>query len=217
MPEWHLQFDESVNVEGIAILNRWCVNSLDSSSCYCRLSNATVELYDESGNVVAARSLNDTCGRPLLVESFATSTSLSADKVRIEATTGDHLHMLEFQIHSTSGSNVAPQGTASQSSTWGNLAAAKAIDSSNSTFSHTADMNAWWEVQLNKAEGVEKLVILNRHCQGVADSLDCLCRLSEARITLYNNNVSLATRQLGNTCGELVVSESFSSQLFTIY
>ena len=129
----------------------------------------------------------------------------------------ESLHMLEFQIYSTSGSNVAPQGTASQSSTWGNLAAAKAIDSFNSTFSHTTNLNAWWEVQLNEAEGVEELVILNSYCQGYADSLGCLCRLSEARITLYNNNVSVATRQLGNTCGELVVSESFSSQLFTIY
>jgi hypothetical protein len=147
----------------------------------------------------------------LLGESFTTSNALTADKVRVEATTGEHLHVLEFQIHSTSGSNVAKQGSASQSSTWGNLAAAKAIDGSNSTSSHTADSNAWWGVQLTEAVEVEQLVILNRYCQGVADSLGCLCCHSEARITLYNNNVSVGTRQLGNTCGELVVSESFSA------
>jgi hypothetical protein len=66
-------------------------------------------------------------------------------------------------------------------------------------------------VQLNEAVEVEELVILNRYCQEVPDSLGCLCRLSEARITLYNNNVQVATRQLGNTWGELAVSESFSS------
>jgi RAB protein geranylgeranyltransferase component A len=39
------------------------------------------------------------------------STSVSADKLRVEATTREQLQMFEVQIYS-SGSNVAPQGSA---------------------------------------------------------------------------------------------------------
>jgi hypothetical protein len=53
---------------------------------------------------------------------------------------------------------------------WQNWAAAKAIDGLNSTFSHTADLNAWWEVQLNETVEVEELVVLNRYCQVFACS-----------------------------------------------
>jgi hypothetical protein len=93
--------------------------------------------------------------------------------------------MFEVQIYA-SGSNVAPQGSASQPFDYNSkFAAHKAIDSSNSTFSNTTDSNAWQEVQLNKAVEVEKLVILDRYCQGYADSLGCLCRLSNAMVTLW--------------------------------
>jgi hypothetical protein len=140
------------------------------------------------------------------------SNSVSADRVRIEAHPGEYLHMLEFRIQSTFSSNVALHGSASQSSDYSsNFAASNAIDNLNSTFSHTAtaDSNAWWEVQLGSSVDVKGVVILNRFCQEVSDLQNCLCRLSNARITLYENNVSMATRQLGNTCGELILSEYF--------
>lgn len=210
---WEVELEESVRVDEIRILNRYCgPNESDpnENDCLCRLSSATITLYDGMGAVAATRSLGNTCGELLVTETFSAPSTVSADKLRVEATTGEQIQMFEVQIYA-SGSNVAPQGSASQSSTWGNLAAINAIDSSNSTFSHTADSNAWWEVQLTDAVEVDELVILNRYCQGVADSPGCLCRLSNAVVTLYNNNVSVATRQLGNTCGEHVVSESFSS------
>jgi hypothetical protein len=113
----------------------------DPNGCLCRFSLATITLHDEKGVVAATQSLGNTCGELLIAKTFSVSTSVSADKVRIEATTGEQLQMFEVQIYE-SGSNVAPQGSASQSSDYNsNFEASKAIDSSNSTFSQTADSN----------------------------------------------------------------------------
>jgi hypothetical protein len=62
--------------------------------------------------------------------------------------TGESIHIFELLAYS-SGSNVAPLGSASQSSTLNNnpnFAASKAIDGSNTTFSHTANVNSWLKI-----------------------------------------------------------------------
>ncbi|KAL3787821.1 hypothetical protein ACHAWO_012293 [Cyclotella atomus] len=152
------------------------------------------EFSTDIGVVTTTRSLGNTCRELLITETFSPSSTVSADKLRVRATTGEQLQMFEVQIYA-SGSNVAPQGSASQPFDYNSkFAAHKAIDSSNSTFSNTTDSNAWQEVQLNKAVEVEKLVILDHYCQGYADSPGCLCRLSNAMVTLFSNNLTVATR-----------------------
>jgi hypothetical protein len=127
----------------------------------------------------------------------------SANRVRLESTTDMPLQMFEFQILS-SGQNVALTGAATQSSMYRNMdkmAASKSIDNLNTTFSHTElGANQYWEVTLPQKHDVEEISIINRFCAGVADVNGCLCRLSNARITLYEDADVVATRQLGNTC-----------------
>jgi len=77
------------------------------------------------------------------------------------------LQFYEVQVIS-GGTNVALQGTATQSSTYLDVStfdASFAIDGSNSTFSHTKELpNQWWQVDLNSVEDIDRVVILNRAC-----------------------------------------------------
>ena len=87
-----------------------------------------------------------------------------AKKIRIESTTSEQIAMFEFQAYSL-GANVALQGKATQSSDRNNgqlLAASRAIDGDNITFSHTNDLNAFWEVDLDQSYSIESITILNR-------------------------------------------------------
>ncbi|KAL7504285.1 hypothetical protein ACHAXN_001969 [Cyclotella atomus] len=130
-------------------------------------------------------------------------------RLKIQATTGEHLQMFEVQVYSHKV-NVALGGIASQSTTYkGNerFAASKAIDGDNSTFSHTGDTNAYWQVDLGQSRRVHKVIIVNRYCS--SDPL-CLCRLSYANLILLDDAGGIiTTRALGNTCGKLLVDESF--------
>ncbi|KAL7479736.1 hypothetical protein ACHAW6_005466, partial [Cyclotella cf. meneghiniana] len=144
----------------------------------------------------------------------------SAKRIKLEATTQEPIQMFELLLFSGSSgsSNIALAGNASQSSTFNNndnFAASKAIDGSNITFSHTlpSDLNAWWEVELQVQSVIDSVVIVNRYCGSdpVVPNI-CLCRLSSAKLTLFDmNGASVAVRFLRDTCSELVVSEDFSS------
>jgi len=124
------------------------------------------------------------------------------------------LQFYEVQVIS-GGTNVALQGTATQSSTYLDVStydASFAIDGSNSTFSHTKELpNQWWQVDLNSVEDIDSVVILNRACLNESQD-ECLCRLSNSTVQLmdaYGNMVS--SYQLGDTCGEPAVTAEFSS------
>jgi hypothetical protein len=131
----------------------------------------------------------------------------SARRVRIESTTGEPIQFFEFQVHS-SGTNIALHGTAIQSSNFAvRTDASKAIDGSNSTFSHTKDPNAYWEVDLGDMFDIDSIVIVNRYCgSDPADRNECLCRLSSANLMfLGQSNTVLASKIIGNSCGQLVL------------
>lgn len=50
---------------------------------------------------------------------------------------------------------------------------------------------------------MEKMIILNRFCQGPDDPTECLCRLSFAKVTIINENGEvILTASFGNTCNE---------------
>jgi hypothetical protein len=123
--------------------------------------------------------------------------------------------MFEFEAYS-SGSNVALEGFASQSSTYRNIAnfdAASAIDGKVRTFSHTEadqDTNGVWSIDLDRGYDIERIVIRNRWCMNPTDPTECLCRLSFATLTLRDESSSIvAQRTIGNTCKSLTVAETF--------
>jgi hypothetical protein len=89
--------------------------------------------------------------------------------VRIEGLPGQLIHLAEVEVFS-GGSNVARNGTASQSTTGYGGDASRAIDgNTNGKFaensvSHTGDgdPNPFWEVDLGKEFPLEKIIVWNR-------------------------------------------------------
>ena len=145
------------------------------------------------------------------------SPACMAKKVKIQSTTSMPLQMFEVQVIA-SGTNVALQGTVRQSSVYKNneekFGPANAIDDDVSSFSHTeSEFGSWWDVDLQETAGVRGIRILNRYCgSDTSDLKECLCRLSGAEIHLYDDdNVTVATRVLGDTCHEQILLEDFIS------
>jgi hypothetical protein len=114
----------------------------------------------------------------------------------------------------SSGINVAAGKNASQSSsTWGQFYASKAVDNNPSTFSHTNDGDAWLEINLGQnAAAMESVNITNRFCCDINDASGCLCRLTNATVSLLDESSAVINEEvLGNTCGVLNVVNSFDS------
>jgi hypothetical protein len=125
-----------------------------------------------------------------------------ASSIKIESTTGQHIHIFDFKALS-SGLDVASGGIAQQSSTFRNrtrFEASSAIDGDLSTFCHTQDDNPWWQVELRIAMSeITSIEIKNRNCS----SGNCLCRLSDAKLLLLDNLGSVVSElTLGDTCGK---------------
>jgi hypothetical protein len=173
-------------------------NGIDSSA-------VAAEEYTTSDNSTSNRS-----------RILATTCYPGVRKIRLNSNTGTQIAMYEFEAYS-SGVNVALQGTAVQSSNRNNgevLYASNAIDGNLTTFSHTNDLNAMFEVDLGDTYPIESIQILNRYCGNNpdVDPLGCLCRLSNATLTLIDDtDLAVDTKTLGDTCGKLTVSESFTS------
>jgi hypothetical protein len=130
----------------------------------------------------------------------------------LESTTQQYIQIFELEAYS-SGVNVALQGTATQSALYHanpRFDASKAIDGINSTFSHTQEFDAWLEVDLSSSFEIDRVVILNRWCQNSTDPRGCLCRLSDSKLTLYDENgFPVFKNKIGNTCMTLVVSTEY--------
>lgn len=96
--------------------------------------------------------------------------SPAARFVRIELPGSDKLLQLaEVQVFS-GGTNIAPQGTATQKSTYTDAAASRAIDGNTApeydkgSVAHTAlgSPDPWWEVDLKAEHPVDRIVVWNR-------------------------------------------------------
>jgi hypothetical protein len=87
-------------------------------------------------------------------------------KVKIQGTTNEQLNIVEVKVYSNDV-DVAPEGTATQSSTYQSndalYGAGSSIDNSGS-YSYTANTGApgWWEVSLASAVSVESIEIDNK-------------------------------------------------------
>eukprot|EP00804_Cyclotella_cryptica_P004998 CCRYP_018313-RB/>CCRYP_018313-RB protein AED:0.03 eAED:0.03 QI:1251/1/1/1/0.81/0.83/12/1175/1018 len=136
--------------------------------------------------------------------------NLFARHVKLEATTGQNIHVFEVQVFS-SGENVALNKNAFQSSTYGNFNASRAIDGDLSSFSHTNDGHAWWELDLKEARSIDSVTIKNRWCRDKTDPNNCLCRLSNATLSLVDNDGVVISENIGGTCSLPELSFSFGA------
>ena len=98
------------------------------------------------------------------------SAPLQARFLRIELPGKDKtLQLAEVQVFS-GGVNIAPQGRATQSSTYDVAAASRANDGNaapeyhHNSVAHTAPNteNPWWEVDLKSPQSIERIVVWNR-------------------------------------------------------
>jgi hypothetical protein len=69
---WELDLGAPFPVEKVIIVNRKCN---DDVSCSCKLSHATMGLFDDKGNVVQVKNLQDTCGKGWIVRKFPASAA----------------------------------------------------------------------------------------------------------------------------------------------
>ena len=110
--------------------------------------------------------------------------------------------MFEVQILSSDDVNIALNKAASQSSTLGTNSAHFAVDDDLTTFSHTDDANASWEVDLGSTFSLKSVMIKNRWCDDSSDPNGCLCRLSGAMLSLLNEEGQVVSAEaIGDTCG----------------
>ena len=131
--------------------------------------------------------------------------------MKIEATLSNNINIFELMVFS-SGTNIAEGKSATQSSNWKNLVASRAVDGRMNTFSHTADSSPWIEVDLGSDADVESVVIKNRWCRNPTDPRNCLCRLSQANLILYDDSGDeITSLSVGNTCGEATLEYAFEA------
>ena len=215
-PWWQVKLAQEADISSIHILNRWCGDLRDPQGCMCRLSNATLSLLDNQGEVIAAQSTGNTCHKPSLKFHFSCNPCLpSAHKIKLQSTLGEPLQMLEVEVYS-SGSNIVFGKTVTQSSTFqgrDDFAAYMAVDGDLATFSHTRARSVeWWEIDLDGSYPIESMKIYNRWCSNALDPQRCLCRLSYGIVFLLNKEGEVITSVLiGDMCGELVWMHDFST------
>jgi len=140
-------------------------------------------------------------------------------KIKIEATTQEAIQVFEVQVMSEN-INVALGKTATQSSTFrsndGKFGANNAVDGDSGTFIHTESTSAWWMVDLEALFSVESISILNRWCKDSTDPHGCLCRLSNASVSLLDgNNDTVAAFSTTDTCGTSEIVHSFITPCLT--
>jgi hypothetical protein len=133
----------------------------------------------------------------------------------LESTTREQIHVFELKVLSE-GNDVAAGKSASQSSTLNNkskFSASRAVDGNYGTFSNTNDNKAWLEIDLGGLYPIDTVVIANRYCgSNPSDPKKCLCRLSNAKLSLINDKgVVVTTKSIGDACGKMNISLEFDS------
>jgi hypothetical protein len=218
---WEVDLGAMFDLESVIIMNRWCGDKSDPNRCLCRLTSASVMLLDDNDSTIADKTLGNTCGELIISESFASSCNPTASpvialtsKIKLELATGEPIQIFELEAYS-SGKNVALNATATQSSDFNSkFVASNAVDGSNTTFSHTAvgDTPAYLEVYLGDLYSIDSVTVMNRYCVNANDANGCLCRLTDATLTLLGerDDSVIAQISLGNTCSVLEITAKAS-------
>jgi hypothetical protein len=83
------------------------------------------------------------------------------------------------------------------------------VDGDISTFSHTDvslqddPSSVWWKVALGDEFRIKSVKIKNRYCGNSSDLAGCLCRLTDATVSLVDSEgTAVATQSVGDTCGK---------------
>lgn len=137
-----------------------------------------------------------------ILEAQTSPRPVSGRFVRIDLKgKGKMIHLAEVEVLS-GNENLARRGKATQSSTYAQGAAARAIDGdtdgnySNESVSHTAanQSDPWWEVDLGQESPIDRIAIWNRTDNALASRLDgfSLTILSAERKPLWTNTYSKA-------------------------
>ena len=89
--------------------------------------------------------------------------------------------------------------------------ASRAIDGKLWSFSHTTWRNAWLEIDLQGLYPIDSVEIANRWCRDYTDPKNCLCKLSNVNLLLFDEKGDVvAAKSLGNTCNAPTVSIEFN-------
>lgn len=167
--------------------------------------------------------------RPTITSAPSTSTSPTdkecfpnVNKVKLQQTTGDFLHVFELQVIDETGTNIALGKVATQSSLYTEdgitMVASRAVDDNMSTFSHTnsrsmGDQNPWLQIDLgSSAFQITSIIIHNRWCIDPNDVYECLCRLSEATLTLIDSTgAEIKSFSTGDSCSKATLPYAFDA------
>ena len=142
--------------------------------------------------------------------SFANSLGQTSGRyVRIVLAGENYLSLAEVQVISGSTNYATSAGTsASQSSTYNNRSATKAIDGNTSGngesyVSHTNnDVNAWWQVDLGQARTIDKIVVWGR--------TDC-CSDRLSNFYIFVSSTNMTGKTLSQLLADTSVNKTFVS------
>ena len=83
-PWLNIDLGAGYEVEKIVIHNRWCNDPSDvQNQCLCRMSQANLLLFDNSGAVVSTFSVGDTCGKATLSYDFCPTESPTKNPTKV--------------------------------------------------------------------------------------------------------------------------------------
>jgi hypothetical protein len=86
------------------------------------------------------------------------------------------------------------------------------VDGDPNTFAHTNDSKAWLEVDLGSSSKISSVNIMNRWCKSSSDPYACLCRLSNATLSLIDDSDQvIASTVFSDTCGQLNLEYVFEA------
>jgi hypothetical protein len=244
---WQVDLRDMFTISSVVVYSRedCCTDRLSHATVsLLDQSGATVGIIADIGdkNGVQSFTLSSSdftaiTNSPTIGPSSPPSFSNSCDgplikTVKLQQSSGDYLNIYELEILDPAGTNIAIGKAASQSSTYhcdgASCVAINAIDGNMTTLSHTNswydgdDSNPWLNIDLGTSSKVQKIVIHNRWCDDVDDNYQCLCRLSNANVLLYDGSGSVKSSfSVGDTCGEatleydLCTSPTFSPTVAT--
>ena len=86
-PIWEVDLDQSHQIDSVLIVNRYCGNNStdDPLNCFCRLSNSTLALIDESDEVLTIESLGNTCSQSIIYKTFGKEYPCPIISVNVDA------------------------------------------------------------------------------------------------------------------------------------
>ena len=147
-----------------------------------RLRIAGLQIIDPNVHVGGEGTLGTLALDATLTGGTLVTPLAGARVIRISQNVADFIHFDEVQaFEEGTGTNVAPAGTATQSTTYGGLVAQRAIDDDDATWNHTESSSTeWLRIELAGSTTLTLLTIHNRD-----DS--CQSRARDVQVKVYGD------------------------------